>query len=228
MILVFDNNQYRLEKTCRNLRNEDLPTKGASYEDCEYHTTPIITVLVCPNPREIKYLTSNLTRQGTVCVLVLKKSIPEAKCVRNVIIDPDAKITATQIKEIMRAEYGYTLEEDVVNDIYISHADREIYFIGTCLGVQKREFSIIRFFAYNRKKIFTIDDILEYLHLKIKPESFNCYVSTINGRCRSVHREDIILRDNFGYGITPVTGHFELQDKELKKALEELKKLAYR
>lgn len=228
MVLIFDDNAYRRDKICKDFRYDDLPTKGASYEDWQYYTFPIITVFVAPKPSEIPSIVSTLSRKATIPVFVLKNPALETKYARNVIIDPDAKFTSSQIKEIIAREYDYKLEEDKVNHIYISHQDQEIYFLGSKLGVAKREFSIIRFFAYNKGKVFTIDDILEYLHLKIKLETFSCYVATINGKCRSVYREDIIVRHNYGYGVTHVTGEFVPTAEVIKEVKNKMKKSHFR
>ena len=36
MILIFDDNKYRLENLCKKLRLSDFYVKGESYEYCEY------------------------------------------------------------------------------------------------------------------------------------------------------------------------------------------------
>ena len=228
MVLVFDDNAYRRKKTRIELIYNDLPTKGASYEDWQYYTFPIITVFVAPKPSEIPYIVSELSNKATVPVFVLKKSVTEARYARNVIIDPNLEITPSQIKEIIEREYGYKLKEDIVNHIYISHADQEIYFLGAKLGAAKREFLLIRFFAYNKGKVFSVDDVLEYMHLKVKVETLSSYVGTIAGKCRSIYREDIIVRHNYGYGITHVTGEFFPTEEEIRRVKNKMKKSHFR
>ena len=209
MILIFDNNQHRLNRLCKDIRYSDLPVKGASYEDWEYYTKPIVTILIFPKPSEIKYFTDVLSRQNTVCVLVLKKDIPEKRYSKNFIISPDGMITPSQIKEIIQREYQYTFHSDFINYILIDEEEEDIYFGYRQLFLLKREYSIVRFFAYNRKKIFSIDDIFDYLHLKIKEDTFLKYISAINIKCLRQYRENIIIKNNFGYGISPVTGNLQ-------------------
>lgn len=228
MVLIFDDNQYRRDKICRALRNDDLPTKGVGFEDWQYYTFPMVTVLFCVKASEIYSFSKELVRQGTIPIFVLKKNVPETKFARHVILHPDAQITSEQIKEIVKTELGYTFEEDTINKIYVSHTDREIYFIGSRLGVEKRQFSIIRFFAYNPKRIFTVDDIFEYLNLRVKLETFEKYVGTINGKCKAIYREDIIISNSFGYGISHVTGKFKPSKTVVREAKIKLKKLAFR
>ena len=59
--------------------------------------------------------------------------------------------------------------------------------------------------------MFTIDEILDYLHLRkrVSENTFYVYISNINSKCYDQHREDIIIRTTYGYGISKVTGKFK-------------------
>ncbi|MBO5374225.1 MAG: hypothetical protein J6A54_02095 [Clostridia bacterium] len=210
MILIFDDNSFRLQKNCKKIRLDGFFVKGDSYEHCEYITKPMLTVLVSPEHTKIAQYMRDFSAEKTICVLVLKKEIPEMQYARNVIISPDGEINTKDLIKIIKSEYGYNLCHDMINYILIDEEDKDVYFGNKRLFLTDKEYEIVRFFAYNRAKKFTIDEINEYLHLKIKETTFSSYISKINTKCYNQHREDIILRTSYGYGITPVTGIFKL------------------
>ncbi len=211
MILIFDNNEYRLNKLCKSFYMDNLYVKGESYEHCEYITKPLVTVLICPSIDDISRYARDFSTEGTICIFVLKRECHEAKGLKNVIINNDGEITPKQVREIILKEYGYNLESDLVNYILIDEEDKDIYFGMKQLYLTDREYEIVRFFAYNRRKMFTIDEILDYMHLKgrVGEITFSSYVSRINSKCYKQNREDIIIRTTYGYGITSVTGKFK-------------------
>ena len=220
MILIFDDNEYRLHDNVKVFRFADIPVKGASYEDCEYYTKPMVVILVAPKPSEIQRYMREFSGPSTVCVLLLRKDITEAKFSRNVIIDSNLKITPSQVMEIIKKEFGYNMYSDMINHILVDEEDKDVYFGGKRLWLEKREYKIARFFVYNQNKIFTIDDVHDYLHMRIKLRTLNDYISRINGKCEDAYREKLIIRHPFGFGITKVTGivpHAKLKKSELKK-----------
>lgn len=206
MILIFDENKFRLQKTVKRFNIEGFPTIGRDYEDYDYYTKPMITVLVCPDRAEIEHY---MRARDTIYILVLKRPIPELKYARNVIIDPSAEVTIEQIKEIVLKEYNFNFKLDIVKCIAIDEEANEICFGGADLLLEKREYNIVRFFTYNEGKRFTIDEIFEYLNLqrKIKHKTFQSYVAGINAKCAMQNRESIILRNSYGYKLTHIVGH---------------------
>ena len=211
MILIFDDNEYRLERLVKKFRLADFYVKGETYEYCDYITKPLVTILVSPNPSNIEHYVKQCAREDTICIIVLKRDIPEAKFARNVIIDRDCEISTEQILNIISSESGYNLRLDLVNYILIDDEEKDIYFGNKKLYLKDREYEIVRFFAYNRRKMFTIDEILDYMHLRkrVAENTFSSYVSNINSKCYDQNREDIILRSTYGYGITNVKGRFK-------------------
>ena len=109
------------------------------------------------------------------------------------------------------AETEYNLFHDMINYILVDEEEKDIYFGGKKLFLTDGEYKIVKFFAYNREKMFTIDEILDYLHLRkrVSENTFYVYISNINSKCYDQHREDIIIRTTYGYGISKVTGKFK-------------------
>ncbi len=211
MILIFDDNEYRRQELCKKMYMADLFVRGESYEHCEYLAKPLVTVLISPDVEQIKYFSSVLMRQNTIPVLVIKRSIPEARLFRNVIIDENGEITPKQIIDIIKKETEYNLFHDMINYILVDEEEKDIYFGGKKLFLTDGEYKIVKFFAYNREKMFIIDEILDYLHLRkrVSENTFYVYISNINSKCYDQHREDIIIRTTYGYGISKVTGKFK-------------------
>ena len=211
MILIFDDNSYRREALCKKIYMNDLYVRGESYEHCEYITKPLITILVCPSPSEASRYLKIFSAEGTTCVFVLKREISELKGYRNVFINKEGEITPSQVREIINQEYKYNLKNDYMNYMLIDEDEKDVYFGAKKLFLTDREYSIVKFFAYNPKRMFTIDEILDYMHLRkrVSETTFYSYVSCINSKCYKQNREDIILRTTYGYGITPVTGKFK-------------------
>lgn len=219
MILIFDDNKYRLHDIVKVFKFADIPVKGASYEDCEYYTKPMVTILVSPKASEIQRYMRDFSGPSTVCILLLKRDIREARYSRNVIINPNLKITPDEVFEIVKKEFGYNMYQDLINYIYIDDENKDIYFGGKRLWLEKREYKVARFFIYNQNKIFTVDDALEYLHLRVTPRTLSDYISAINGKCKANYRERLIIRHPFGYGVTKVTGivpHAKIKKSMLK------------
>lgn len=210
MILIFDDNKYRLENLCKKLRLSDFYVKGESYEYCEYITKPLVTILVSPKPSEIQRYLSQFSKEDTLCIFVVKRETSETKNLRNVIIDENCEINSKQVSEIINREFNFNLKHDLINYILIDEEEKDIYFGNKKLYLLPREYQIVRFFAYNRRKMFTIDEIFEYMkfQLSVNENTFSSYISKINSKCYKQKRENIILRTKYGYGITNVTGKF--------------------
>jgi hypothetical protein len=226
MILIFDNNSYRLNELCKKFRFADLPVRGASFDDWEYYNKPLITIVMYPNPSDVKYISDTLFKQNTRGVFVFKKDIPEKKYCKNYIISPNgAEVSVEKIKEIIENEYGYNLKSDFINYILLEEGYDDIYFGHAHILLKKHETKIVRFLAYNSGRIFTTDEIMEYLHLKIKEETLKVYISVINSKCTEAYREDLVLKKAEGYCITSCILRRALtKDEYLKKISKKLKR----
>lgn len=210
MILVFDDNKFRLKNICKELRFSNLPVKGESYENCEYITKPMVTVLIAPEAGKIEHYINQTRSQNTLCILVLKNDIPEKKYAVHTIINPDGMITPEQVKDIIKKKYDYDFVADTVNRIKMAEDKRDVYYCYKRLYLTAREYEIVRFFAYNTGKVFTFDEISEYLHLKnrVKSNTFDTYISKINCKCHYAIRGNIIIRSSYGYGV--VVNHHDM------------------
>lgn len=201
MVLIFDDNEFRRKEIKRALRDTEMCFKIEDYEHWEYLTKPILTIFVMPKPSEIDYLVRNIKSQGTIAVSLLKREPPRSDFFRRIIISENGKLRADDIRDIIMKEYGYNLKQDLVGKILIDEEDKDIYFAGKRLFLTKTEYKIARFLAYNPKKTFTDEEIIEYTRIKITPSSLSKYVSYINGKCRDSYRKRLILRSSYGYSI---------------------------
>lgn len=207
MVIIFDDNEPRLESLRKSFRMANVPMIGRKYEYYTYCTKPILTVLI--NPRSVD-IRKYLKEQGTAFVIVAKKKNKSFEKVKYVIINEDGIITPKQAIDIISEEYGFNFKLDCVNCITIvnDEEERNVYFAGKDLSLTPRQFSILSFFAYQRYKIFDVDEILEYLFLEkhVSPQTLEGYIGTINGKCQDVDRERIIIKHPLGYAISEVKG----------------------
>ncbi|MBQ8738032.1 MAG: helix-turn-helix domain-containing protein [Clostridia bacterium] len=221
MILIFDDNSFRLNDLCKKLRFSNFPVKGAAYADWEYYNKPIITVFMYPSPSDVKYMSSTMLNQNTRAVFVFKKDIPEKKYCRNYIISPNGdELTAEKIKEIILKEYNYNFESDFINLILIEDGHDDIYFGHRHIPLVHHESIIVKFLAYNSGRVFTTDEIIEYLNLKISEATLKVYISNINSKCTRSYREDLILKKSVGYCITPAILRRGLKNEEIKRKID--------
>ena len=201
MVLIFDDNEFRRKEIKRALRDTEICFKIENYEHWEYLTKPIVTVFVMPKQSEIDYMVRNVSSQGTIAVSLLKREPQKSEFFRRIIISEDAKLDPDAIREIIKNEYGYNLKEDLIGRVLVDEEYKDIYFGAKRLFLTKTEYKIARFLAYNPKKTFTDEEIIEYAHLKITSASLSKYVSYINGKCRDSYRKRLILRTSYGYLI---------------------------
>ncbi len=201
MVLIFDDNEFRRKEIRRSLRNTEIAFKVEGYEHWEYLTKPLVTVFVMPKPSELDYMIRNVQNQGTIPVALVKREAPQLKDIRHLIVSANGIPTPDHLREIINKEYGYSLKQDLIGSILIDEADEDIYFGGKRLCLTQTEYKISRLLAYNPKKKFTDEEILDYIGLKITPSSLSKYVSYINHKCTDKYRRKLILRSSYGYKI---------------------------
>lgn len=207
MVLIFDNNDFRINTIRKAFRMQDFPMLGKEYEYYKYYTKPLLTVLINPKKSELK---KYLNEKNTVIVVVSNKKDRIFDNVKYVIINENCIFTPEQAKEIIFNEYGFDFKLDSVNCITVADDKdgKNIYFGGKNLSLTPRLFFILRFFVYQRHKIFRTDEILEYLFIEnhVSGETLDGYISIINRKSRAVDREKLILSEETGYRITDVSG----------------------
>ena len=201
MVLIFDDNEFRRKEIKRSLRGTEISFKIENYENWEYLTKPLLTIFVMPKASEIDYYTRSLKSQGTIVASLLKREPPKSENFRRIIISDNCIITPEMVRKIIKNEYGYNLKQDFVGNALVDEEDQDIYYARKRLFLTKTEYKIARFLAYNPKKTFTDEEIIEYTALKISPSSLSKYVSYINGKCRNNYRKPLILRTSYGYLI---------------------------
>lgn len=210
MILIFDDNKYRAEECCKEFKDSLLPTISRRYDDFEYVTKPMLTILVCPSPENIEYYLKRLSEENTYAVVVLKRDERIKGLKTDIIVDSKAKASVEKIKKIIKDNFGYSFTSDIANNILFKEKNKSIYIFGTLLSLSKNEYEILRFLAYNRGKTFSYDEIIEYINLRnnIKSTSFYTYVSRINSKSLNEAREKIIICKKTGYQIVDVDTNF--------------------
>ncbi len=201
MVLIFDDNEFRRKEIRRSLRDTEIAFKVESYEHWEYLTKPLVTVFVMPKPSELDYMIRNVQKQGTIPVAIVKRESPSLKHIKHLIISENGVPTPDTLREIINREYDYNLKQDLIGSILIDESDEDIYFGGKRLSLTQTEYKISRLLAYNPKKKFTDEEIIEYIGSKITTSSISKYVSYINHKCTDKYRKRLILRSSYGYKI---------------------------
>lgn len=206
MILFVDSNKYRRDRLSRICRTNDLPAMGIGYDDYDFYTKPLVTILIDPQKSFIKDLKRN---ERTLYIVVVKKE--EYLTLYHdlyVYYDPKGEIHFEKIYEIIKSQTNYNLYEDIENHICISMEKTDAYCDGCRLFLCKTDFKILRFFFYNYGKIFRYDEIFEYLHYsdRIKTKTFDGYTQRINRSCARNAVENVISKRKLGYEMPVLTG----------------------
>ncbi|MBQ9744968.1 MAG: hypothetical protein IJW19_07580 [Clostridia bacterium] len=206
MVLIVDSNEYRRVKLARRCRTNDIPAMSIGYDDFNYYTKPLVTVLIDPSKAFMQQLNKT---EKTLFVVVVKRedqiSLYQDICT---VCNSIGEITPEQIREVILNNYGYTLNEDSFNCIYINYDNKLCRVRNKKLFITKTELKIIRFFLYNYERIFRYDEIFEYLHYtdRIKIKTFDGYTQAINRKSDKAHREHLIFKRKTGYEMPQLTG----------------------
>ncbi len=206
MVLFVDSNKFRREKLSRRCRTSDLPSMSINYEEFDCFVKPLVTVLIDPTKSFMKDLKRS---ERTLYIIIVKKeeylTLYPGLCVH---YDIKGEISPEEICELIRAHTGYNLSEDMDNHVCVDMKIKDAFCDNKRLYLGKTDFKILRFFFYNYGKIFTYDEIFEYLHYtgKIVTKTFDGYVQRINRSCIRNLVENAIAKRTVGYEMPILTG----------------------
>lgn len=205
MILFVDSNEYRRAALARNCRINGLPSMSIGYEDYKYFTKPLVTVIVDPKS---DFMSCFNYRENTFFIILVKNERLLKKYSNYyTICNPDANITPQELISIIKQKLNINFEFDWISNMLIKEKNEDIFFGGVYLGLEKRQYKIVKFFLYNFNKKFTIHEIFEYFHYhnRLKESTFRSYINDVNIKCRKRNRNPIIKMNEMYYYIGPVS-----------------------
>ena len=203
MVLIADDNKFRSKKIAKCLRDSGIFAFDCikKYADC--YTKPLITIIVDPTEEEISYL--RRSGDNTVYVFCAKYKKPYMIPYKYLFIDKTIDIKASDVKEILFAEYKHSLQCDNVGMFVLDREEKCLYMGGSDLMLTRTEYFIASFFIYNYGKRFSSDEIFGYFGYtgKIGTDTFANHVSAINSKARRIRGEKLILSTGVGYSLNP-------------------------
>ena len=169
------------------------------YEDFDYYTKPLVTVLIDPS----KEFISNLKLNKETLYITVYKNDRNRDNYKDLftLVNPDGTVSTLQITEILNKHFGFELKNDMIGRITAFDDINQIAHHGKRIKLCKREFNVFKLFFYNQNKTFTLHEIINYLGFygKIKDETLISYIMKINTKCKMMNRCKLIHKHKTGY-----------------------------
>jgi hypothetical protein len=197
MILLLDNNQYRRHDVFLSLFMKKYIVAEQQLDDMDFYTKPFLTVYLNPTEAQLK----KIKKEDTVCV-VAKNNVTTIlpDWIELIPLDKDV---SKNIMEIYDKKCPYGKGREIFGAIAME--GRHFAFGGIYFHLTVKQMKAIKILLYNPHKKFELYDISSYLEFNTADSEagFATMIDEINGRCKRVNREKLVLRDGSRYYINP-------------------------